>query len=338
MATATSNTQGPLSLEEVYDVVKRNEQAHYDLVYRTLLVKSQYLTEIPNNEKYSILHYLVINGALDLFTKVIAIPNIRFILLTKTLTKPSQDILEIAKENKGKSKDYKELYKQINQLVEMDKFVEYAKGNETEKCKEMLQQDRNLANKKPPYRKYYLIHHLAYANNKDAFDQLRQLCQFDYTLLTSDQKTAAEVAIEQHHTRFAHYLESLSPEMRAIREQHQQEKQKQNQIQVKNDDQLEKQIISTGGNNMLDCFTCPLTREIFRDPVILSDGFTYEREAIQSWLNLGHRRSPMTNMELANTDLEKLFTNERRSFFKGKFKHQKKIDMKVFEQILYLIW
>jgi hypothetical protein len=37
--------------------------------------------------------------------------------------------------------------------------------------------------------------------------------------------------------------------------------------------------------------------------VILSDGFTYEREAIQHWLSLGHRRSPMTNMELTNVDL-----------------------------------
>jgi len=189
----------------------------------------------------------------------------------------------------------------------MDKFVEYAKGNQINECIKMLEQDGDLANLKPPYRKYYLIHHLAYANNKDAFDKLRQLCNFDYKLLTNDQKTASEVAIEQKHTRFAHYLETLSPEMRAIREQHQQEKQKQiqkpNKIQDKNDEQLEKQIINTGGNNMLDCFTCPLTREIFRDPVILSDGFTYEREAIQHWLNLGNRRSPMTNMELINIDL-----------------------------------
>ncbi len=305
MAAATSDNPGVLSLEEIHDLVKRNERSHYDLIYRTLLIKSQYLTEFPGKEQYTILHYLVMHGAYDLFNKVIAIPNIRFILLSQTLTKPPKDILRIAQENKGKSSDHKKLYQRIENLVQMDKFVEHAKINEINECKKMLELDGNLANQKPPYRKYYLIHHLAFANNKEAFDQLQKLCQFDMTLLTNDQKTASEVAIEQNHTRFAHYLENLSPEMRAIREKHQEEKQKQKEKQkpVQVDDQLEKQIISTGGNNMLDCFTCPLTREIFRDPVILSDGFTYEREAIQHWLSLGHRRSPMTNMELTNVDL-----------------------------------
>jgi len=338
MASASSNNQGPLSFEEVYDIVKRNEQAHYDLVYRTLLAKSEYLTEIPNNQTHSILHHLVSNGALDLFNKIIAIPNIRFILLTRTLGKPSKDILQISEENKGKSKTHKKLYEQIDRLVQMDKCVEYAKNNQTDECRKMLEQNRDLADQKPPYRKYYLIHHLAYANNKNAFDQLNKLCRFDLTLLTNDQKTASEVAIEQHHDRFAHYLETLSPEMRAIREQHQQEKNKQNEVQVKNNEQLEKQIVNTGGTNMLDCFTCPLTRELFHDPVILSDGFTYERTAIQHWLDLGNRRSPMTNIELTNVDLEKLFINERRSFFKNKFSNMNKIDMKFFEQILFLIW
>jgi len=303
MASANSNNQGPASFEEIYDIVKRNEQAHYDLIYRTLLVKSEYLTIIPNNETHSILHYLVLNGALDLFNKIIAIPNIRFILLTRTSGKSSKDILQISEENKGKSAIHKRLYEQIYRLVQMDKFVEYAKRNETDECKKMLEQDKDLANQKPPYRKYYLIHHLAYANNKNAFDQLYKLSNFDLKLLTSDKKTASEVAIEQHHDRFAHYLETLSPEMRAIREQHQKEKHKQSEVQVKNDEKLEKQIVDTGGTNMLDCFTCPLTRELFQDPVILSDGFTYERTAIQHWLDLGNRRSPMTNIELTNIDL-----------------------------------
>lgn len=308
MATAAVTTApGVPSFEDIYDIMKDNERAHFDLVYRTLLIKPELLCQFPGKEPYAILHYLVIHGASDLFDKVLTIPNLRFILLTETLTKPRKDILVIAKEKKDISKEYKQLYKRINRLVEMDKFVEHAKINEIEECKKMLQTDKALANEKPPYRRYYLIHHLAYADNKDAFDQLRKVCDFDLTLLTSDQKTASEVALEQQHIRFAHYLESLSPEMRAIRDKHQQENQKQKEkhkskpVQV--DDKLEKEIVSTGGSNMLDCFTCPLTREIFRDPVILSDGFTYEREAIKKWLDLGNRRSPMTNVELTNLEL-----------------------------------
>ena len=42
-------------------------------------------------------------------------------------------------------------------------------------------------------------------------------------------------------------------------------------------------------------FVCPLTLEIMRDPVVLPDGFTYERNAITSWLSREHTTSPMTN-------------------------------------------
>ncbi|CAF1031198.1 unnamed protein product [Rotaria sordida] len=314
MASSTLNNRESLAFEDIYDIVKRNDKTQYDLIYRTLLAKSEYLTLIPDNDNYSILHYLVMYGLLDLFNKVIAIPNIRFILLTKTATKPQKDILQIANENQTKSSTHKKLYDTIDRLVIMDKFVEYGKNNQINECRKMLQQDEDLANLKPPYRKYYLIHHLAFADNKNAFDQLRSMCNFDMKLLTNDKKTASEVAIEHNHTRFATYLESLSPEMRAIREQHDKEKDKRNQAKIKRDEQVEKEILTTGGNNMLDCFTCPLTKEIFHDPVVLSDGFTYERSAIQQWLDLGNRRSPMTNIELTNVTLEKSFKNERRIF------------------------
>ncbi|CAF1252169.1 unnamed protein product [Rotaria sordida] len=303
MASSTLNNQESLAFEDIYDIVKRNDKTQYDLIYRTLLAKSEYLTLMPDNDNYSILHYLVMYGLLDLFNKVIAIPNIRFILLTKTATKPQKDILQIANENQTKSSTHKKLYDTIERLVIMEKFVEHAKNNQINECRKMLQQDEDLANLKPPYRKYYLIHHLAFADNKNAFDQLRSMCNFDMKLLTNDKKTASEVAFEHNHTRFATYLESLSPEMRAIREQHDKEKDKRNQAKIKRDEQVEKEILTTGGNNMLDCFTCPLTKEIFHDPVVLSDGFTYERSAIQQWLDLGNRRSPMTNIELTNVTL-----------------------------------
>jgi hypothetical protein len=46
-----------------------------------------------------------------------------------------------------------------------------------------------------------------------------------------------------------------------------------------------------------DEYRCPITREIMDDPVICSDGHTYEREAIERWLR-NHRNSPKTNAPL----------------------------------------
>ncbi|XP_067891386.1 WD repeat, SAM and U-box domain-containing protein 1 [Heterodontus francisci] len=50
-----------------------------------------------------------------------------------------------------------------------------------------------------------------------------------------------------------------------------------------------------------DEFLCPIAREIMTDPVIASDGYSYEREAIESWINTKRRTSPMTNKPLESS-------------------------------------
>ncbi|KAL4229143.1 WD repeat [Mactra antiquata] len=52
-----------------------------------------------------------------------------------------------------------------------------------------------------------------------------------------------------------------------------------------------------------DEYLCPITREIMKDPVICTDGYTYERAAILSWMEKGKDRSPMTNAILSTKDL-----------------------------------
>ncbi|XP_074470625.1 WD repeat, SAM and U-box domain-containing protein 1-like isoform X2 [Sebastes fasciatus] len=50
-----------------------------------------------------------------------------------------------------------------------------------------------------------------------------------------------------------------------------------------------------------DEFLCPITRELMREPVIAADGYSYERDAINSWINTKNRSSPMTNLPLLTT-------------------------------------
>jgi hypothetical protein len=44
-------------------------------------------------------------------------------------------------------------------------------------------------------------------------------------------------------------------------------------------------------------FVCPLTKKVFVDPVVCSDGYTYERSAIEIWM-LANATSPITNERL----------------------------------------
>ena len=49
--------------------------------------------------------------------------------------------------------------------------------------------------------------------------------------------------------------------------------------------------------------TCPITYDVMRDPVLASDGNTYERAAIQQSMDSGNHRSPLTNLRFANQTL-----------------------------------
>jgi hypothetical protein len=49
-------------------------------------------------------------------------------------------------------------------------------------------------------------------------------------------------------------------------------------------------------------YLCPITQEIMEDPVIASDGHTYERKAISEWLDQ-NEVSPMTNEALESSQL-----------------------------------
>eukprot|EP01084_Bolivina_argentea_P102697 183961_1 len=49
-------------------------------------------------------------------------------------------------------------------------------------------------------------------------------------------------------------------------------------------------------------FICPITKDIMDDPVICSDGHSYERFAIEDWL-IKHDKSPMTNTKLVTKQI-----------------------------------
>ncbi|XP_020263497.1 U-box domain-containing protein 35-like isoform X2 [Asparagus officinalis] len=49
-------------------------------------------------------------------------------------------------------------------------------------------------------------------------------------------------------------------------------------------------------------FICPILQEVMEDPCVASDGYTYERRAIERWCRMNDK-SPLTNMKLPNTNL-----------------------------------
>ncbi|KAE8715774.1 AP2-like ethylene-responsive transcription factor AIL6-like isoform X1 [Hibiscus syriacus] len=64
------------------------------------------------------------------------------------------------------------------------------------------------------------------------------------------------------------------------------------------------EVVSNENVNMEDAndvpsvFLCPIFKEVMKNPHVAADGFSYELEAIEEWLKLGHDTSPMTNLSL----------------------------------------
>lgn len=46
---------------------------------------------------------------------------------------------------------------------------------------------------------------------------------------------------------------------------------------------------------IMKALTCPISYNVFKDPVVCSDGHTYERKYIEDWLEISNK-SPMTGM------------------------------------------
>lgn len=60
-----------------------------------------------------------------------------------------------------------------------------------------------------------------------------------------------------------------------------------------------------GKNTPPKDFVCPITSTLFDDPVTLETGQTYERKAIQEWIERGNSTCPITRQNLQSTQLPK---------------------------------
>ncbi|KAI3458344.1 hypothetical protein Pfo_015007 [Paulownia fortunei] len=52
----------------------------------------------------------------------------------------------------------------------------------------------------------------------------------------------------------------------------------------------------------LNHFICPILKDVMNDPCVAADGYTYDRKAIEEWLE-GNNTSPVTNLPLLNKSL-----------------------------------
>merc|ERR1712098_58958 len=104
-----------------------------------------------------------------------------------------------------------------------------------------------------------------------------------------DGRTALAIAHQENHNMCVSALVSFKPVLISV------------QKTVDEVSEILRALLEKDDNDDLDNipneFLCPIRMEIMCDPVFASDGHTYEREAIETWLK-DHNTSPKTNAKL----------------------------------------
>ncbi|CAF0907087.1 unnamed protein product [Adineta ricciae] len=382
---------------EAYECAKNNYR--WEKVVSAISTHPEWLTRIPAGRRWTMLHQIVYGGNVSHLNEILAleISNEEFRLLYKALD--DKTVREVASE---RAHLYPQMLRRIERLVAIDQLLNNARDSKWELVKQFLHQQADIVNEKPPYRKYYLAHYLAYTGQLEIFQELREICIFRLDLF-ADHKTINRVARENNHIEFAEYVEQLCPDINEITEEsnpttpsatdeesahattnpfqlnhplfddsglmifalnsnsignvlslssssllntnnhpdsaanyyhdqysasaasnathsqsnsshseHDNAKKSKAYIPPSMTDeqqaQYEKAIIENmkklpAHNSFTSAITCCITKEIFREPVLAADGFTYEREAILNWFEQSSR-SPMTNEELENKELK----------------------------------
>jgi hypothetical protein len=76
-----------------------------------------------------------------------------------------------------------------------------------------------------------------------------------------------------------------------------------------------------------ECFKCPISREIMRDPVLASDGNSYERIYLETWVKAKGNYSPMTREKIKKDLIPNRAMKDAIEFFREKEKKEKKDDV-----------
>jgi hypothetical protein len=332
--SATAGT----NYDKIYSMVRNGytgDSTIWDQTYEYIRLHPNELFLIGPNRKWSIAHQIIFHGALKLFQKLLLLYNeknpVNIFSPTNDTPKP-KTILDIAIERKGY---YREQYEYIERLFAQDTFIQACKANNWSVIDGMLEKDPRLLNEKPPYYSNYFIHYLVLYGDVRTFSQYNfsdNKLQLD--LQNEDKKTALDLACDLKNQELIDEIKSLLPKTRArpppppipqCNDRDEREDDRQPPISSTPVSPQKKashtvQTPAVLSPEIISRITCPLTKQIFVDPVIANDGQTYERRAIAEHIR-DNRYSPLTGEIIDDT----FFDNTQMKNFIHTLRQQKTI-------------
>lgn len=304
-----------VSYEEIYLKAKSGRSTGdpniWDHVLQYVSLHPNELFHIVSPRKWSIGHQIVYHGNLKLLKTLLNLYNDQNPINIQSKTVPdseSKTILDIAYERRER---FQEQYTYIKHLFDQDKFIQACRTQDWITIDNMLEIDPSLLNEKPPYSSNYFIHYLVLLNDVRKFaDYAARNNPFQLNLKNADGKTALDLARELHYDDYIEEILALLPSDERERDAMEDRAEDNRSRPETRRPPPPPPPPSNASSNMsrpielsphiLRNLTCPLTQQIYVDPVKATDGKTYERNAIKRWIR-EHHISPVTGEPMDET-------------------------------------
>ncbi|CAF2955913.1 unnamed protein product, partial [Rotaria sp. Silwood2] len=211
-SSSSETLNSDADIQEIYNYAKLIRD--WPEVSSALTAHPEWLTRIPDNRQWAILHQIVYSGDVKHLDEALSLQatNSDFRLLCRG--RDGKTVCEVAAE---RASIHPTMLQCIERLVAIDELLDNAKSRKWDLVKQFITLQPDIVNEKSPYRRYYLIHHLAYVGQLDVFKDLSKICHFRLDLLAGN-KTIIQLAREHNKIAFAEHIESLRTKSNEITE------------------------------------------------------------------------------------------------------------------------
>ena len=384
MSDIITDSGADTTLETATNWARSNRE--WDKVYRYLFVHPKDFFVILPGRRWPIAHQVVYHGDVDLLKRILVLADDQLDIGSKSVD--NKNLLDVAKE---KQTAHPAMYTYVKHLFDQDQLIREAKQKQWRTVIDLLDKKKELANEKPPYSPYFLLHYVVLYGDTGVLQDLLNRFQFRTNVLNKDNESPLDMARQLNKKDMCTILQPKTETLTNSVQKQQStdvppstpviEQQKSQQLIPGSPDVMTKSIligfeslalgvnpsgeytvgqpalynssvsappalppsvqppihrpapppqspkpsgfkhVVTRKSIISECpspnsdppalpsaaptaklipadqimrnFTCPLTHKVFIDPVIASDGQTYERSAILEWIQQNHN-SPIT--------------------------------------------
>ena len=320
MTSVDSDTDGILSSLEIATNYARSGRDSEKLYQYICVHPADFFAILPKR-RWSIAHQVVYHGDVNLFKRLLSLFFDQKLNIRST-SGDRKTLLDVARE---KQTTHQEMFAYIEHLFTQDELMEAAKASNWSIVMSLLEKNRYLVNEKPPYSPYFLLHHVVMNGDVQILKQLLEKFHPVTDVRSANHETPLQIAIQMKRSEMCSLLRgenqseaavpspsktlasplptktfelinsaarparSQPPIPEAIRH-----------VDTAKTTVVDPPVPDESNEQTMEELTCILTNHLFVDPVIASDGRTYERSAILDWIHV-HRSSPITGAPMNAT-------------------------------------